>query len=118
LMNRMNARIPGDYFIRDLATQEVVTSVHSTWGESESVAVKTSGPEPLFEIFCGIPDKNAKWYETVAGLANARIRMEQVARVASGAYFLFSPRDRSVIAVIDTTVTEERAIRSKKSAVA
>ena len=111
LMTRMNARIPGDYFIRDLVTQDIVNEVRAT--SAEIADGLRPGPEhaDLFDIFCGNAGKNAMWYETVGGLSNARTRMEQIAQRCPGAYFLFSRRDRSVLARIDTTEKASEWVR-------
>jgi hypothetical protein len=58
--------------------------------------------EPTFDIFSGDHDKDAIWVEAVAGLSNARERMEQIARVKPGRYFLFSCTDHSVLARVET----------------
>jgi len=101
LMNRMNARIPGNYFVRHMVTREVVATLCCE-AEEEIPGIEASGKEPQFDIYCGAPDKNASWYEAVAGLANARARMEQIARIRPGKYFVFSRRDRSILAQIET----------------
>jgi len=101
LMYRMAERIPGDYFIRHMVTGEILVSVRHT-EESESGGKVETGKESLFDIFCGAPDKNAAWYERVEGLANARARMEQIAKIRPGKYFLFSRRDHSILAQLET----------------
>ena len=101
LMNRMNERIPGNYFVRHMETHEVLASLRCET-ENATSGVAETATEPPFDIFCGSPDKNASWYETVKGLANARARMEQIARVRPGRYFVFSRRDRSILAQIET----------------
>jgi len=58
--------------------------------------------QPTFDIFCGVPDKDAIWYDAVEGLANARDRMEQIARIIPGNYFVFSRRDHSILARTET----------------
>jgi len=100
LMNRMNERIAGSYFVRNLATGLVVASLHSR--EISGASGKEAEAEPSFDIFRGVPDKNAIWYETVAGLATARERMERIASVRPGSYFVFSRGDHSVLARIET----------------
>jgi hypothetical protein len=101
LMNRMYARIPGNYFIRDMVTREVVASLPCA-NEDLPGGTSSSAKEPPFDIFCGVPDKNAAWYESVEGLSNARARMEQIARIRPGKYFVFSRRDHSVLAQVET----------------
>lgn len=88
LMYRMYARLPGDYFIRNASTMETVSSVQSTG--------KSFGPTH-FDIFRGLPDRNAVWVETVEGLSDARGRMEEIAITTSGTYFLFSRIDHSIL---------------------
>ena len=105
LMNRMNERIPGHYFIRNMITKMVVASVHSGWSgspDNPEAPVEKAQKEPTFDIFCGVPDKNATWYEAVEGLANARERMEQIARIRPGSYFVFSRQDHSILARTET----------------
>lgn len=41
--------------------------------------------------------------ESVKGLAAANERMKQIAAEKPGAYFVFSPVNRTVLAIIDTT---------------
>lgn len=54
--------------------------------------------EPHFDIFKGVPDKNAVWVERVEGLAAARRRMEELAKERPGSYFVFSPVSHAVLA--------------------
>jgi hypothetical protein len=60
-------------------------------------------PEPVFDIFSGVLDKDAVWVESVRGLANARERMERIAVEKPGPYFVFYTRDHSVLHLIDTS---------------
>lgn len=62
-------------------------------------------PEPTFDIFKGTTDKDAVWVEAVEGLASAQERMEQLATVAPGQYFLFAQRTHSILARVDTRKT-------------
>jgi len=66
---------------------------------------------PLFDIFSGVPDKNAVWIETVAGLSNARARMEAIAAQEPGHYFVFSPRDHTILAKTETQTKQEQERR-------
>jgi len=68
---------------------------------------------PLFNIFSGVPDKNAIWIETVAGLSNARERMEAIAAQQPGQYFVFCPRDHTILAKTETQKKIEAALDSK-----
>lgn len=117
LMNRMNERIPGNYFVRHMETHEVLASLRCE-AEDTASANTPCGPakEPPFDIFCGSPDKNASWYETVKGLANARARMEQIARVRPGSYFVFSRRDHSILARIETFPDADATLASNPAA--
>jgi hypothetical protein len=65
-MYRMYARLPGDYFIRQTSTQEVIISVQR---QRDPLPV---GQEPTFDIFRGVPDKNAVWIDAAEGLPGAR----------------------------------------------
>jgi hypothetical protein len=48
--------------------------------------------EPLLDIFRRASSKKVVWCEAVEGLANARARMEQIALLTPGDYFVFSRR--------------------------
>lgn len=58
---------------------------------------------PRFELYSGTFDKDACWIEAVRGLANARDRMEAIAKETPGKYFVFSTLTYAVIATKDTT---------------
>lgn len=88
LMYRMYARSPGDYFVRDVQKVIIVSLVRGA---------AASPREPNFDIFRGLPDKNAVWVEAVEGLSAARDRMEQIARDKPGNYFVFSRMDHSIL---------------------
>lgn len=110
LMYRMYARLPGDYFILSTSTREVVCSVKSS-------ADKSCGPTH-FDIFCGLPDKNANWVDTVEGLAAARHRMEEIARTNPGRYFLFSRIDHSILGFAEGNTAGKAAGQSKSGTAA
>jgi hypothetical protein len=74
--------------------------------------------EPTFDIFAGTSDKDARWLESVEGLSNARERLEQIAAVRPGAYFLYSPLSRSVLAKSDTRKQPHSAPLVKKASAA
>jgi hypothetical protein len=57
---------------------------------------------PAFEIFSGFHGKDARWVETVQGLAEASERMKQLARQNPGPYFVFDLRSRRVLDFIHT----------------
>jgi hypothetical protein len=58
--------------------------------------------EPTFDIFSGANDKDAVWIESVAGLTQARERMQKIALDKPGQYFVFGPSSHSILARIDT----------------
>jgi hypothetical protein len=98
MMYRMYARVPGDYAVVDLATREVVASVKMQ--ETEKASKKTH--ENNFDIFFGLPTKDAIWIESVEGFSRAIERMEEIARFEPGSYFVFSRLDHSVFPNIGT----------------
>jgi hypothetical protein len=57
---------------------------------------------PRFDIFAGSPNKRARWLEATLDLANARKRMEELARQEPGEYFVFSTFNHAILARIDT----------------
>jgi len=59
--------------------------------------------EPTFDIFFGTSDRDAVWLECIVGLSEARQRLEHIAAVRPGAYFLYDHASRSVIAKSGTT---------------
>jgi hypothetical protein len=69
--------------------------------------------EPVFDIFSGTHDENSLWVEAVAGLSNARERMEQIAREKPGKYFLFSSTDHAVLLRIETFERREEEVLCK-----
>jgi hypothetical protein len=103
LMYRMYARLPGDYFIRQTSTEEVIISVQR---QCDLLSV---GKEPTFDIFRGVPEKNAVWIDAAEGLLGARERMEQIARVEPGRYFVFSRLDHSVLAYVEKNMPVQRS---------
>jgi hypothetical protein len=54
--------------------------------------------EPTFDIFSGTSDKDARWLEAVEGLSKAQDRMEHIAAVRPGEYFLYSPLSHTILA--------------------
>ena len=62
----------------------------------------SSAAVPKFDIFAGAPDKSAVWVCGVAGLANARETMEQIAAERPGRYFIFHAADHNVLSQIET----------------
>jgi hypothetical protein len=65
--------------------------------------VKPYMSEPTFDIFSGTSDKDARWLESIEGLSRARGRMERLAEVRPGAYFLYDPLSHSILAKSDIT---------------
>jgi len=59
--------------------------------------------EPAFDIFSGTSEKDARWLESADGLPTARDRMDHLAAVRPGAYFLYSPLSHSILAMKDTS---------------
>ena len=93
LMNRMYARLPGNYFLRHMTTNEVVDSLPNV---SPGSAPSRGAGEP-YDIFYVAADREPVWFETVEGLSNARERMERIAKVRPGSYFVFSRTDQSIV---------------------
>jgi hypothetical protein len=82
------------------------------------IAFGSRGPGhvPNFEIFKGrFADQNAVWVESVKGLAAANERMKQIAADKPGAYFVFSPVNHTVLAIIDTTYLMRAPNRPEKN---
>jgi len=71
--------------------------------------------EPTFDIWSGIPEKNGKWLETVAGLGNARRRMKDLAAQAPGKYFIFSVWNGCVLDQIETHEESLVVLQAKAS---
>lgn len=66
-----------------------------------------------FDIFAGEIQKNAIWLEAVAGLEEAKIKMEQVAARSPGKYFVYCSTTRSVVATLETHPKPAHRPRSK-----
>ena len=60
---------------------------------------------PVFDIFSGVPDRDARWLETVEGLGASFDRMKEIAAENPGRYFIFDPREHVVRLCIDTKLT-------------
>jgi hypothetical protein len=69
--------------------------------------------EPTFDIFSGGPDKDPLWIETVEGLSNARERLDQIATLKPGQYFLFSFCSQTVLTRVETFKTAPAASKAK-----
>jgi hypothetical protein len=59
--------------------------------------------ESTFDIFSGSSDKDARWLESIEGLSKARGRMESLAEIRPGAYFLYDPVNHSILAKTNST---------------
>lgn len=55
-----------------------------------------------YDIFSGESDRDAIWLEVVAGIEQARVRMQQIADADPGKYFIFDTRIGEVIARLHT----------------
>lgn len=69
--------------------------------------------EPAFDIFSGGPEKDPMWLETVAGLSNARDRMQQLAAKKPGPYFLFSVLSQAVVARVEAVPNSESKSKAR-----
>jgi hypothetical protein len=58
--------------------------------------------EFTFDILSGTPQANPKWLESVAGLANARKRINELAAQRPGQYFIFNAWNGCVLEQVDT----------------
>jgi hypothetical protein len=54
--------------------------------------------ESTFDIFRGTSDEDAVWLEAVEGLSAASERMEEIAAIIPGPYFIFSAASHSILA--------------------
>jgi hypothetical protein len=57
-----------------------------------------------FDIFSGVPARDAVWIETVDNINAAQRRMTVLAEKTPGPYFIYSSEARQVVALVDTTV--------------
>lgn len=64
-------------------------------------------PRPLYDIFSGSRDLGALWVESAPDFETAKTRMQELARLRPGKYFIFSVKINAIIREIDTTA--ERA---------
>ena len=74
--------------------------------------------ELTFDIFSGTSDKDAIWLECVDGLSEARNRMEHIAAVRPGAYFLYSHASRSMLERTNTVRQLQSAPKKTKASAA
>lgn len=61
------------------------------------------GTAPRFDIFYGVPDRDAVWICSAQGQANAQEEMDRIAVEKPGPYFVFSAATHEVVARIDTS---------------
>jgi len=59
--------------------------------------------EPRFDIFSGHNFRDGVWLEVVPGLLAAKERMNSLATHNPGPYFVFCPRQRQILASVDTS---------------
>jgi hypothetical protein len=59
--------------------------------------------EPTFDIFSGTSDKDARWLESIEGLSKALGRIESLAEIRPGTYFLYDPANHSILAKTAST---------------
>src|SRR5215472_18855105 len=88
------------YVYKPRAASDLKPAIAAVLGEKQFFSQNLK--VPVFDIFSGARDKNAVWIETVAGLSNARERMEAIAAQVSGQYFVFSRADHTILAKTET----------------
>jgi hypothetical protein len=66
--------------------------------------------EPMFDIFSRLPDGRPMWLESVEGLAQAQQRLDGLARLHPGEYFIYSEEGGGVVRRVPEE--EDRADRS------
>jgi hypothetical protein len=52
-----------------------------------------------FDIFKKLPDGHPMWVTAVVGLEEAKRQLDQITRTAPGEYFIYSLRNRKIIAI-------------------
>lgn len=58
-----------------------------------------------YEIFSGTLENEPLWLESVPGFAPASQRMNELAQMAPGPYFVFCVHTKEMLASIDTSVS-------------
>ena len=53
--------------------------------------------EPIFDIFSRLPDGSPLWLESIEGLAKAQERLERLAKLNPGEYFIYSEEAGGVV---------------------
>jgi hypothetical protein len=74
--------------------------------------------QPTFDIFRGPSEGDAEWIEAVPGLSDALHRMEELAALKPGQYFLFESRTRSTLVKIDSRKSLLRSLPEEKAEIA
>lgn len=67
---------------------------------------------PKFDIFRGIPDRDAVWVCTVQGLASAKERIDGLAAEKPASYFIFFAPTREIVGRTATFFEPERVLHS------
>jgi len=66
-------------------------------------------PNRTYDIFSGRQLDDALWLEAVQGLEAAQNRMQQLAQLKPGPYFLFSPDSQVIVSTLDSNSLTGRA---------
>jgi hypothetical protein len=67
---------------------------------------------PRCDIFSGDPGRDAQWIESTNGLANARKRMQELAKQRPGKYFIFYTGTQMVVASVQTLAKPDELPKS------
>ena len=78
------------------------------WGDAMQDSC-ISHERGLFDIFSGSSERDAIWIEVVAGLTNAKRRMDEIAAKQPGDYFIFQTDRNSVMARTRTSAKRGEA---------
>ena len=79
--------------------QRDAAQLRGSWADGHA---STDTDNSTFDIWSGTPQKIGKCLETVAGLAEARKRMTELAAQTPGPYFIFSAWNSCILDEIDT----------------
>lgn len=60
-----------------------------------------------FDIFSGVPGRDAVWVCAVEGLANAKERMDEIAAAQPGPYFVCFVHSKEILARTDTSANSQ-----------
>jgi hypothetical protein len=55
----------------------------------------------IYDIFQGAPREEAVWLEAIRGVTAAKARMQEIAQINPGRYFILSTENNSIIDSID-----------------